>query len=240
MTLSFEAQDVVRAAREAYGPTFADRSRVRQRLIARLAGLAVVTSGTKAAAALGSLFASKAAVLSVVTMVVGGGISAAVWQHERAIEEHRHSSVMRPVAATHSASAVSAPATMLGKPSTVLESAFAPKPDNRGSSVRAMRTSPNPNVQGEVKLLSEAQRALADGQPGRAISLLDQHAREFPQGALTEERKAAHVIALCKLGRTAGAQAEANAFFAKSPHSPLRRRLRETCGNSVVPDEPKE
>jgi hypothetical protein len=60
---------------------------------------------------------------------------------------------------------------------------------------------------------------------------LDQHAVAFPHGALSEERSAARIIALCKLGQVATARAEANAFIRRSPQSPLSERVRAACGN---------
>jgi len=78
-------------------------------------------------------------------------------------------------------------------------------------------------------LLEAAQRELASGRAASALSLLDEHARRFPAGALSEERIAARVLSLCALGRHEAARQSANAFLAASPRSPLIPRLRGSC-----------
>jgi RNA polymerase sigma-70 factor (ECF subfamily) len=85
-----------------------------------------------------------------------------------------------------------------------------------------------------MALLSEAQKALSAGQPERALQFLDEHARTFPRGTLAEERTAARIVALCKLGRVAKARSEAAAFLQRLPDSPLSERVRAACGDSVT------
>src|SRR5262249_25608585 len=53
----------------------------------------------------------------------------------------------------------------------------------------------------ETRLLWEADQALRSGNTSRAMSLLDEHASRFPDGALSPERGAERVVALCKVGR---------------------------------------
>jgi RNA polymerase sigma-70 factor (ECF subfamily) len=95
-----------------------------------------------------------------------------------------------------------------------------------------------PDVEGEIALLSEAQRALSGGQPEKALQFLDEHARVFPHGALAEERTAARIVALCKLGRVVRARNEATAFLQRLPDSPLAERVRAACGDAVAPKTP--
>src|SRR5689334_22381501 len=67
------------------------------------------------------------------------------------------------------------------------------------SAVRAF-PAPRPSTLGaETSLLEAARTALGQGNPAGALSLLERHEREFPAGALVEERLAAKVFALCGL-----------------------------------------
>jgi RNA polymerase sigma-70 factor (ECF subfamily) len=144
------------------------------------------------------------------------------------------------LAATPRSAAPSAPAPR----SPAIERA--PQPRERSSRIRsapaaratgAKAATPElaPNVAGEIALLDEAQRALASGQPDRALQILDRHAREFPRGSLIEERSAARIIALCALGRLTTARAESAAFVRRFPSSPLVDRVRAACGANLAP-----
>jgi hypothetical protein len=84
-------------------------------------------------------------------------------------------------------------------------------------------------LQEETRLVRDAHAALARGDAGRALALLDEHARRFPSGMLAEERAAERVFALCRLGRKADAGAEARAFARNFAGSPLARRVESAC-----------
>jgi RNA polymerase sigma-70 factor (ECF subfamily) len=86
-----------------------------------------------------------------------------------------------------------------------------------------------PTLAEETRVLESAQRALAEGRPGAALSLLGEHERRFPNGALVEERSAARVLSLCALGRVEEAKRAAEAFIGAAPRSPLVPRLRGAC-----------
>ncbi len=85
-------------------------------------------------------------------------------------------------------------------------------------------------LEAETRLLRGARDALQAGDGARALSILDQHALAFPSGALSEERTAQRVFALCALGRVDAARAEAGVFLAAHPSSPLASRVRSSCG----------
>ncbi len=87
----------------------------------------------------------------------------------------------------------------------------------------------------EVALLEQAQHALEAKHGERALALLDEHARTYPNGALAEERDAARVLALCETGRDDEAHAEADAFVVAHPRSPLAARVRAACPASSYP-----
>ncbi len=81
----------------------------------------------------------------------------------------------------------------------------------------------------EARLLAEAVHANEAGESVRALSLLDEHARIFPNGWLASERTAERVMVLCNLGRRDDAAREATAFLAGRPESPLTRRVASSC-----------
>ena len=81
----------------------------------------------------------------------------------------------------------------------------------------------------EVRILSEAQQALRNHRPEDALRALDEHAREFPEGTLRQERMAARVLALCDLGRIDEARAEGRVLREEAPSSPMTARIRQSC-----------
>jgi hypothetical protein len=88
---------------------------------------------------------------------------------------------------------------------------------------------PAAQLESELPLLRAAQEALRVGDSARAIGLLNEHARRFPNGALAEERRAVHAIASCRLDARGEGPAEAEAFVRSNPASPLADRVREAC-----------
>lgn len=85
------------------------------------------------------------------------------------------------------------------------------------------------NLAAESRALGEVQRALRDGEPRRALQLLDEHDRRFARGVLLEERAAARAIASCGAGLGDAARESARAFAARYQNSPLRARVRASC-----------
>jgi hypothetical protein len=81
----------------------------------------------------------------------------------------------------------------------------------------------------EVRLLSQAHAALRSGRPREALAKLSEHERRFPNSRLAEARQVARMIGLCDSGRRALARAEARAFLAARPTSPLANRVRSIC-----------
>lgn len=80
-----------------------------------------------------------------------------------------------------------------------------------------------------MALLSAAQSALAVGNPDRALTSLDRHARRFPDSLLAEEREVARIRALCALGRDAEVAAARQRFDKQFHGSPLRGRVMAEC-----------
>ena len=86
-----------------------------------------------------------------------------------------------------------------------------------------------PSIERELALIGAAQLALREGDPNQALALLQQHTREFPDGALTQERLAARAIALCRIGDYATGRSAAEDLARRAPSSPLLARARQAC-----------
>jgi hypothetical protein len=84
----------------------------------------------------------------------------------------------------------------------------------------------------EMELLKRARLAQKAGHPAEALGILAQHAKEFPNGKLSESRDVARVIALCDAGQTQASRAAAERFLAQRPNSPFANRVRTACTNS--------
>jgi len=85
------------------------------------------------------------------------------------------------------------------------------------------------DLEAELQLLGEAQRALKDGNSAQALTVLEQHAVEHPNGALSKERAAVRAVALCTSGRMAEGARDARRFLAENPKSPMAIRVRGAC-----------
>ena len=84
----------------------------------------------------------------------------------------------------------------------------------------------------ETQLLSSARAAEKGGNPDKALALLDEHARLFPNGWLANDCVAERIVVLCSVGRRAEAVREAKAFLDGRPKSPLTRRVEASCAAS--------
>jgi hypothetical protein len=76
----------------------------------------------------------------------------------------------------------------------------------------------------ETELLGDARAAL-DRSPAVALTFCERHRREFPNGALVQEREIIAVTALVRLGRTSDARARAERFRRSYPRSAYLRQL---------------
>jgi hypothetical protein len=171
------------------------------------------------------------------------------------------SATERPVTAPVAAAAVRAPSPSLQPRGSASALAPAPSASDRAAqelsgtppavrfpvpvtprravkTISSNSTEAGPDVEGEVALLAEAQKALAAGNPARALQFLDEHATTYPRGALGPERGVVRVVALCKLGRFAAARRDAAAFLNEDATSPLADRIRAACGEAVVRPPP--
>ena len=194
------ARRVVELARAARTPGEADKRRVRQAIALGVgAAVAGVSSGTAAASAVKAGALAGVRALVAALAVVSAGAGTYFWVHARATA---------PTAtAPRPAAPVVAPEVVPLQPP-----AAAPDP-----------------LLAELGLLRQAQQALRDGAPRRALELAERHASLYPRSQLALERGALRVFALCALGRKAEARGLATELLAAAPRSPLRTSLEESC-----------
>ncbi|AKV00198.1 hypothetical protein AKJ09_06861 [Labilithrix luteola] len=227
-------------------PTDADAERVLAKIQASLASAAAsseasapASPGRSSASAIGSKKALLVG-LSFAAMAVVGTI----WIHE-SMERSTPSSAAGPLEAAPAAPpptpklprepaiesdppipsiAVNALPTVKGVESTP-PNAKRSAPSEASATV----TPTNDALEREARLLASARRALQEGEAGRALALLDEHARTFPNGWLAVDRAAERIIVLCSLGRRDEAVREAKTFLDGRPKSPLTRRVELSC-----------
>lgn len=85
----------------------------------------------------------------------------------------------------------------------------------------------------ERSLLEAAQSALARGDSGEALTLVDRHAHEFPKSELGEEREALRIRALARAGRCDEAKSARAAFVTRFPASLQRGALERLCPPTI-------
>jgi hypothetical protein len=254
--LSPEARDLLRTARSFDEPSTADAKRVHASVLAKV-GMAV-GAGAAVTAATPSIAAGPAAMLGVtvaklgVAIVVAGGLTTAgyvAWRSPRvmptpsAVTQGRAARSAPDVPAPETSPpavvpsavneleprTVGAPAPVPGKATRVRNApppTTAPTPTDRAP--RAPRTTPD--LEGEARLLEQADADLRRGDAHAALARLEEHAAKYPAGALREEREGVRVVALCRAGRDQEGRQAAERFLARSPRSALATRIRAACG----------
>lgn len=84
-------------------------------------------------------------------------------------------------------------------------------------------------LQREATLMARARAAIRRGDSGAAQELLARHAREFPAGALVDERELSTISVLCVLGQGDAARRVAASLAAARPDSALAQRAGDLC-----------
>lgn len=235
-SLGPKARALIQVGREAYGAKSGDRERIATALRGRL-GAAALPPGGSAVQPLGTTGWAVAARVAIGVSVVGGAAFLAARPNAnvpQAAAWHASNSstvVVAPPAsetpeAEARAPAALAPATTETAPATP-ETAAAVSPSSDAPAASSARA--HDGLAQEVALLSRATSALRSGHAADALRLLDEHQRRFPNGALSQERRAAKVQALCSLGRSK----EAHAELAQLPARSLAAaRARQACDSA--------
>jgi hypothetical protein len=183
-----------------------------------------IGGGTAGAHAAGAV-AKGALAKTVVTLVVGGVIGAGVHEaYDRTTDrraEHAQIAVALPPPV--------APSPPPPPPAPVVE----PQPEPAAANV-IRAESPRPRAEHAVKtearerdrnlaaeraLIEQARTALARDQGAAALSALERHARDFPQGELEEERESLRVQALVGQGQFDQARKTGARFHRRFPRS---------------------
>ena len=137
--------------------------------------------------------------------------------------------VARPRSATAPAAAPAAPAT----PATheapeqrPVEAAEAIEPPAPAVPLTPAPSVPVRRLAAEVAILDRARTALRRGDTADATTALDEHAREFTDGALLAEAELVRIETLIRAGEIEAARRRAGDFLVRFPQSPLAKRLR--------------
>ncbi|HEY3233843.1 MAG TPA: hypothetical protein VGJ84_03950 [Polyangiaceae bacterium] len=223
------------------------RRRVDHKLSSRLAALglssaAVTTASTagaapasQGAAAAKSLFWTKAVLTKVLlASVVSVGAVGAWYGYRTARSPSAPSARAIPTSTfAHPETApkpIIVPQTVPDAPVVSVESLGkdAPARSAPASATELPAQAQHPSsLEAETQALREVQGAMRDGQPDRALQLLNQ--RSFKNAVLDEERDAARAIALCQSGKVDEGQFAAKMFLQQYPRSPLVVRVRDAC-----------
>ena len=83
--------------------------------------------------------------------------------------------------------------------------------------------------------LTERVRDAVEPDPSAAVALVEQGEREFPGGALSDERSFLKMRALVNLGHIGRARDEATEFFRRYPESPWAERVWRLTGVHPTP-----
>ena len=139
-----------------------------------------------------------------------------------------------PASASPSAAASAAPtpASALASASSAPPSAFAPRSAHPTASAPSGASASADPLSEESAIVTRA-RAASASNPALTLALVDEHAKRFPRGELTQEREYLRISALRRLGRTDEARARARSYlttFPSSPYAPAVRSLLTDLG----------
>ncbi len=86
----------------------------------------------------------------------------------------------------------------------------------------------------ELALVSKARLAIKSGRDAEALAALDQHAAEYPRGALESERDLSRVQVLCRIGDSKRAAVISAALRKRAAGSVWVHRLKDTCAGPAA------
>jgi hypothetical protein len=235
-----ELGELLRAARPLDAAPAETRERLARRVALSVALPAAVGSGA------GAVLHTRQGLLSplaqklfigVTGLVLGGGIGAAT---HAALTAPAPSVVAPPAALAPPASSIVAPVVPVAPAAadipTVSVGDLPPAPPPLVAAARAPAAAPaSPaaaanGLADERRLLDGARAALSRGEAASAMPPLDEHARRFPHGVLTEEREALAIQALARGGRTREAEERAARFEKAFPGSFMSPAIKDALG----------
>jgi hypothetical protein len=222
-----QARALLTAGKQATRPTAADRLSVTEALQARLhlalplpiervAPAVIATKGTGLTAALGIMAG----------MVLAGG-AFWLWPREAAVPAAPAPAPQVVLAVLPQVSEVTPPQEAVAPVAVQAP----PAAEKRTTTASEERRS-NDRLSEEVAILSRAEKEFHAGRLKSALTVLEEHRRTFPRGALFQERVALRVHVLCGLGRKTDAEAELRVLKRNSPDSLHEGRAREACASN--------
>jgi hypothetical protein len=229
-SMSPESRAIIDAARAGEDLGDATRARTKQRLMLA-AGLA---AGATAAATEAAAATAAGAIPMVSGMATAFKVGAALlFAAAVGVGAQQVAAPDAPVAEAHGGVAAIASSIAQATPppvvdTTVVEPVGDVPPAPPASEAKIPRAASS-SIAEETELLARAQRALGAGNADEALALLEQHKTEHQRGALSEEREAAQVLALCGAGRVDEARVAAQRFASAHPRSPHRVRVLAAC-----------
>lgn len=225
--LDHELERLLSATRDGTQPDPQARARVRAALAAGL------TSAGLAKAGLATRRGLRAKLWLLSALAVGVVAGLAHWMHSPKPPALAERASALPVAPSANA-ASSADAAPTPSP---LSEATAPRvaaPPSAARAARPVTSQPRGAAKAqqpadELALVSSMQLALRSGNPSEALALVSEHARRFPDGALSQEREGARAIGRCQLAEPAARSAIQTAFEAHYAGSPYAARVKAAC-----------
>jgi hypothetical protein len=241
-----DLDDLIQAHRDGVRLTSDQRGRVRMRVLSRIAaGVAASTVAGSAGGAAGAVTAGHFSWALLAKVGIGLVVATGAGVAYRATRSpHVETAALtRPaVVATGDENRGSDHGNAVVDESALSEdhgTRELPTGGHRGAALNRPATkassAPPSLLAADVQLMHDVESALAAGQPERALSLLDARRASHVSGPLDEERAAARIVTLCKLGRGDEARAEASRFLRDWPRSPLVERVRSTCPKTSDP-----
>jgi hypothetical protein len=224
--LSQGLQQLVNAERFASRPTFADSERV-LRMIQSQLGIAIGVSGVVVSTSLAGVSFRPHVWSSTAKALAGLGLIVAAVALV-------HSAMPGASTINDTASGDPAADTKASAELDVVATTNQPQGSTHQETTLAATAQPSPsatpqlpagalgrrrdNLSEEVAILSRAEEELHGGRARNALILLNEHERKYRHGALTEERIAARIQALCALGRGTEADSLLHQLPPKSLH----------------------
>lgn len=232
---------LLNAARSFDDPSDSDQERVRAAVLMRVTSVAAVGAATITAAKASSAAASAAPLVasSLASTALFSGVAAKVGAAvvigalaSGAYVAFRPSAPKAAPVAQHvvvaaATPALDTPATPVPSEPSAADIASLPTEETKPAPVRARNRSAD--LEGEMKLLRQADGALRRGDTADALAALNKHAAQYPGGLLSQEREGVRAIALCRSGSVAQGQSAAQRFLSAAAKSPLASRIRSAC-----------
>jgi hypothetical protein len=229
-----DLDDLIRAHRSEVHLSGEQRARGRARLLAQVGTGAAVLSATSLAAGAGSgaklgfgLLGKLGIGLALVGLAGGGYyvLKPAAPLQNQIVESHLKT---KPAQAVADANQATDPPSAAALP--VVGGAVPPAERDAKTAAPHPSSSQRSSLADEVKTMRQVDAAMRAGDARGALALLGPAGSD--EGSMKEERAAARIFALCRLGQTRQASQEAVQFARHFPRSPLLGRVQSGCSQA--------